>query len=126
MNRVLFREHCFKMLFDMDFYPETEKKEQIDLYFEQIREDEFDSKGEPKILHEVVFDEFDKAEAIEGWNLDRLPKIEKAILRLAYYEMKYVDSIPEAVAINEAINLAKKFGGDDSSSFINAILGKLV
>ncbi len=40
--------------------------------------------------------------------------------------MKYVDSIPEAVAINEAINLAKKFGGDDSSSFINAILGKLV
>ncbi len=147
MNRVLFREHCFKMLFDMDFYPETEKKEQIDLYFEQIREDEFDSKGEPKILHEVVFDEFDKVEAkervedcnthleeidtklkaaIEGWNFDRLPKIEKAILRLAYYEMKYVDSIPEAVAINEAINLAKKFGGDDSSSFINAILGKLV
>ena len=52
-------------------------------------------------------------------------KVELTILRLALYEMKYDEDVPVKVAINEAVELAKKFGGDDSSSFVNGILGKI-
>ena len=62
----------------------------------------------------------------EGWKTKRMGKAELTILRLASYEMKYDDEIPEKVAINEAVELAKKFGGKDSPAFINGILAKLV
>ena len=54
-----------------------------------------------------------------------MSKVDLTIMRLAYYEMKFDDDIPVIVAINEAVELAKKYGGDDSSSFINGILAKL-
>ena len=53
-------------------------------------------------------------------------KVELTLLRLAVYEMKYDDDIPQGVAINEAVELAKIFGGDTSSAFINCVLAKLV
>ena len=62
----------------------------------------------------------------EGWRTKRMGKVELTILRLAVYEMKYDVEIPEKVAINEAVELAKKFGGKDSSGFINGILAKMV
>lgn len=61
----------------------------------------------------------------EGWKINRMSKVDLTIMRLAYYEMKFDDDIPVIVAINEAVELAKKYGGDDSSSFINGILAKL-
>ena len=57
--------------------------------------------------------------------LTRIGKVELTILRLAIYEALYDDDVPAGVAINEAIELAKKYGGDDSPSFVNGILGKL-
>ena len=65
-------------------------------------------------------------EAAQGWKTKRMGKAELTILRLAVYEMKYDEDIPEKVAINEAVELAKKFGGKDSPSFINGVLAKLV
>ena len=62
----------------------------------------------------------------EGWKTRRMGKVELTILRLALFEMKDDDTIPEKVAINEAVELAKKFGGDESSAFVNGILAKLV
>lgn len=62
----------------------------------------------------------------EGWKTRRMGKVELTILRLALYEMKYDDAIPDKVAINEAVELAKKFGGNDSPAFVNGILAKLV
>ena len=53
-------------------------------------------------------------------------KVDLSIIRLAVYEMKYEESIPDKVAINEAVELAKKYGTDDSPSFINGVLAKLV
>lgn len=53
-------------------------------------------------------------------------KVELTILRLAVFEMKYDEDIPEKVAINEAVELAKKFGGDESPAFVNGILAKLI
>jgi transcription antitermination protein NusB len=62
----------------------------------------------------------------ENWALDRMPVVDRAILRLAVYEMLYVDEVPVSVTINEAVELAKAYGGeDDSSRFVNGVLGRI-
>lgn len=62
----------------------------------------------------------------KGWKVKRLPKVNLAILRLAVYEVLYVDEVPASVAINEAVELAKKYSGESDYSFINGVLGALV
>jgi len=69
-------------------------------------------------------EELDKV--AEGWKTNRMGKVELTILRLAVYEMKKDEEIPEKVAINEAVELAKKFGGDEAPAFVNGILAKLI
>lgn len=62
----------------------------------------------------------------ENWSLDRMPLVDRCILRLAVYEMRYVNNVPVSVAINEAIELAHEFGGEDESgSFVNGVLGSI-
>ena len=62
----------------------------------------------------------------ENWAVDRMPAVDRAILRLACYEMAYVDEVPVSVAINEAVDLAKEFGGEDESPrFVNGVLGRI-
>lgn len=147
MTRRELREHCFKMLFCTDFYPDGEKEEQLKYYFNAPDEVETEKDGSDKVLHHVAVKEEDKkyledkVEKIvarvpeldeqingvaEGWKTRRMGKVELTILRLALFEMKDDDTIPEKVAINEAVELAKKFGGDESSAFVNGILAKLV
>ncbi len=72
--------------------------------------------------------EIDRAigESSQNWAIDRMPIVDRSVLRLAIYEMRYVDDVPQSVAINEAVELAKEFGGeDDSHRFVNGILGRL-
>lgn len=147
MTRRESREHCFKMLFCQDFYPAEEKEEQLERYFEAPMEDETDKNGTCEILHRVDLSDEDKKyledrvekimvripeldkkldEVAEGWKTKRMGRAELTILRLALYEMKMDEEIPEKVAINEAVELAKKFGGDEAPAFINGILAKLV
>ena len=64
-------------------------------------------------------------ENAEGWKTFRMNKVDLTILRLAVYELKWDDEIPVGVAINEAVELAKRFGGDESPSFVNGVLGKV-
>ncbi len=64
-------------------------------------------------------------EASENWSIDRMPIVDRSLLRLATYEMCYVDEVPISVSINEAVNLAKEFGGEDSPRFVNGILGRI-
>ncbi len=63
-------------------------------------------------------------EKAEGWNTGRMSKVDLTILRLAVYEIMYDESVPTGVAINEAVELAKKFGQDASSGFVNGVLAK--
>lgn len=63
---------------------------------------------------------------LRGWKVERLSKVDLQILRLAVFEMFYDDEVPPKVAINEAIDLAKWFGTDDSGKFINGVLGKMI
>ena len=148
MTRRELREHCFKMLFSADFYPTQEEAiAQLGQYFQSPEEDDVDESGILQVLHKVELKEADQEKILqrvesimskipeldqqidqvaEGWKTRRMGKVELAILRLAVYEMKYDDQIPEKVAINEAVELAKKFGGSDAPAFINGILAKLV
>ena len=73
-------------------------------------------------------DDIDKrlASTSENWAVDRMPVVDRAILRLATYEMVYVDEVPVSVAINEAVELAKSYGGEDESPrFVNGVLGRI-
>lgn len=147
MTRRELREHCFKLLFCTDFYSAEETAEQIEQYFTEPQEEEDIPNGIGEVIHSPALDVFDggyvraKVEKImamipeldqkineiaKGWSTRRMGKVELTILRLALFEMKYDEDVPEKVAINEAVELAKKFGGEDSSSFINGILAKLV
>lgn len=63
---------------------------------------------------------------LKNWSIDRIAKIDLAILRLAVYEVKYDDSIPYKVAINEAVELCKMYSTDESPSFVNGVLAKIV
>ena len=60
-----------------------------------------------------------------NWDIDRMPKVDKCIMRIAIYEMQYVDEIPVNVAISEAVEIAKLYGTDESSKFINGLLGNI-
>ncbi|MDO4327044.1 MAG: transcription antitermination factor NusB [bacterium] len=147
MNRKRLREHCFKMLFCTGFYREEEKAEQMDMYFEEPAEEETLQDGTEEVVHNPQADVQDmvylkdkvgkvleKAEELdnainavaEGWKTGRMGRVELTILRLALFEMRYDDTVPPKVAINEAVELAKKFGGNDSPAFVNGILAKLV
>ncbi|WP_199622827.1 transcription antitermination factor NusB [Paenibacillus alkalitolerans] len=66
------------------------------------------------------------AKYLQGWQVDRLSKVDREVLRLAVFEMVYKDDIPPKVAVNEAIELAKHFGTDESGKFVNGVLGKLI
>jgi len=63
---------------------------------------------------------------LQGWTLDRLPAVDRAILRVAVWELLYADDVPEPVAVDEAVELAKELSTDESPSFINGVLGQLM
>lgn len=63
---------------------------------------------------------------LKNWSIERIFKIDLAILRLAVYELNFMDAIPPKVAINEAVELAKKYGNDASSNFVNGVLREII
>lgn len=130
MSRREIREHLFRMLFRKDFHEETEMNEQIDLYFESLEEPKKEEIAYLRDRFHLIMEKIPEidvilAEASSGWRLSRLGKVDLTIMRIAVYEIEYDDDIPTKVAINEAIEIAKTFGGDSSSSFVNGVLAKL-
>lgn len=125
------REHLFRILFCKDFHDMEELKEQIEFYQEQqegITAEEFApirKKLEAIVEAEGSIDMI-LSEATTGWRLNRMGKAELAILRIAVYEMRYDENVPDKVAINEAVELAKKYGNDASSGFVNGVLAKVI
>ena len=132
MTRRELREEIFKLLFMVEFYSKEEMAEQVKSYFEDFPEKEISEKDHAYIEEKyenicAVLPEIDEKIAGEAkrCNLERIGKSDLSILRLGVYEMLYDDDIPVGVAINEAVELAKSFGENESASFINGILGKL-
>ena len=130
MGRREMREHIFKLLFLREFNQSEEMPEQIRMYFESLEElapmnEAYMQNKYEKILECLAEIDGILNQSSSGWKVSRMSKVDVNILRLAVYEMKYDEDVPVKVAINEAVELAKKFGGDDSSSFFNGILGKI-
>lgn len=126
------REQIFKLIFRAEFYDKEELPEQEKLFFEDYElnmkpEDEtYISEKSNKILEKL--DEIDGMinQEAKGWTTERMGKIELTILRLAIYEIKFDEDVPAGVAINEAVEIAKKFGQEESAGFVNGVLAKFV
>ncbi len=131
MGRRELREHIFKLLFMDEFHSAEDMKDQLANYregLERATDQEWDF-----IVREYngVWEHRDQIDALlneysTGWKTSRMARVDIAILRLGVYEMKYCGKeVPLGVAINEAVELAKTYGGEDSGSFVNAVLGKI-
>lgn len=130
MKRRELREHIFELLFRVEFNSQEEMPEQLRLFFEGLEAlEEKDQIYMEEKYNRIIekLPEIDRqiGDTAQGWKVSRLAKVDLAILRLAVYEMKYDEDVPVGVAINEAVELSKKFGGEESPAFINGILGKL-
>ena len=110
MTRRELRENVFKMLFRVEFFDAGELSEQLVLFGEEVDH----------------VSEIDEAinEVAKGWKTTRMGKVDLALIRLAVYEIRYDDEIPFKVAVNEAVELAKQYGTNESPAFVNGILAK--
>ena len=124
MTRRGLREQVFKMLFRVEFHNVEDMPEQMNM-FEEVEDKEYISNKFHNIVEKI--DDIDAAinEVSEGWKTRRMGKVDLTLIRLAVYEMKYEDDIPVKVAINEAVELAKQYGTDESPAFVNGVLAKL-
>ncbi|MCI6921185.1 MAG: transcription antitermination factor NusB [Lachnospiraceae bacterium] len=131
MSRRELREQLFKLLFRVEFNEEEEMLQQEEFFLE---EEEIDRENDRKqldakfhnILEKLTDIDRELNEKVSGWDTSRMGKVDLTILRLAVYEIQYDEDIPTGVAINEAVELAKKFGQDSSASFVNGVLAKFV
>ena len=131
MNRTKTREQAFKLIYSLEIQKRNDLEEQIDLYIES--NEIVDRNAIEYIKDAVLGIEKNKDEILEkieknlksDWKIERISKIDLAILKLAIYEIKYKE-IPFKVVINEAVELAKKYGEDASKNFVNGILASIV
>lgn len=138
MNRRESREEALCMVFDYSFHTEGEGEQQLELYLENFHDENSKNISEElrcdnyftKAYFGVISNIPELDEIIDRnskkWSSKRISRVSRSILRLALYEIKYMDDIPTQVSINEAVELAKKFDNDDSFTFINGILGAYV
>ncbi len=129
MSRRAVREQLFKLLFRVEFNEPEDMSEQEKLFFEEEIELKENEKEEIQAKFETIVENLTRIDALlnektTGWTTDRMGKVDLTILRLAVYEIRMDENVPTGVAINEAVELAKKYGQDESSSFINGVLAK--
>ncbi len=131
MTRREIRKHLFCIMFDAGFYGKDEYDEQFDMYWDALEETpEDDIKNEIYDKFTAIMEKCPEIDEVidadtRGWKIERLCTADVNILRIAIYEMKWDDSVPLRVAINEAVELAKIYGTDHSPGFINGILGSV-
>ncbi len=129
MSRRELREQIFKLLFRVEFNSPEDMPEQEKLFFEdeeaaQEKDAEYIADKYGKIERKLPEIDALINEKAEGWDTTRMSKVDLTILRLAVYEILFDETVPTGVAINEAVELAKKFGQDASSGFVNGVLAK--
>ncbi len=138
MNRRTAREITLCLLFNFSFNTEEKPDELLELYLtyfpdaengiipEEIRVDNYISKTYFGVTQKLSEIDALIENASKKWKPERISRVSRSILRLAVYEILYIDDIPEKVSINEAVELAKRFDDENGYSFINGILGNVV
>ena len=129
MTRRELRENKFKMLFRVEFHTAEEIPEQFTLFEEEIAGLSDEDRAYLTDKCNDIFakvEELDAAinEVSESWKTSRMGKVDLTLIRLAVYEIRYEESIPTKVSINEAVELAKKYGNDGTPAFVNGVLAK--
>ncbi len=131
MNRSEVREQAFKLMYSLEIQKNENLEEQVELYLES---NEILDQNAIEYIKDAVFGIEENREEIikkigknlkEDWKIERISKIDLVILKLAIYEIKYKE-LPYKVVINEAVELAKKYGEDNSKNFVNGILASIV
>ena len=132
MTRHEIREQIFLVLFSLEFHEGENMRDLIIRYLDETSEIKTTDIERAEILSKTLsiadkISDLDKKldSVSKGRPVSRIGKAELALLRLALYEMLYDDSIPSKVAVNEAVDLAKEYCGDESPAFINGILARL-
>jgi len=130
MTRREIREQIFLKLFQIEFHPEEDLGEQLQ-YLDASEEVE-ETKDTVYIQNKIddivsKINEIDELinSVAKGWKTTRMNKVDLTLIRLAVYEIRFEDSIPTGVAINEAVELAKIYGAEESPGFVNGVLAKL-
>lgn len=132
MGRHEQREQLFQLLFRAEFNDPEDMPEQVRFFFEDEERAQIGAAAGPitekfnRIYEKLPELDRQLNEKTERWNTKRFGKVELTVLRLALYEMLYDDTIPEGVAIDEAVTIAKKYGQDSSGAFVNGVLAKFV
>ena len=131
MGRSELREHIFRILFRIEFQPKDEREEQLELYLEELESAKDTEKEYIRTKYAAIAEKVEMIDekinaSVTGWKTSRMGKVDLTILRLAVYEIEWDEEVPQGVAINEAVELAKRYGGEESPSFINGVLGKIV
>ena len=125
-SRSRARCEAFKLIFELN-----QHTDELDFLFENLLEDVPEAAQAMPYIRSVVtgvaerYDELTKtieANLSSGWSIDRISKPSRAILLLAVYEIKYIDDVPAKVAVNEAVELAKKFDEPQRAAFVNGVL----
>lgn len=133
-NRRHQRRFAFQVIYSLGFLRNTSKEDLVRSFDNFWAEEDFDMERQDSFawaLVEGVFDNFERIDEIitkhsQHWKLNRIAKVELTILRLSLFEMLYCPDIPFKVAMNEAIELAKDFGDDNSKTFVNGVLDAAV
>ena len=121
------REQAFILIFEKSFQPDCEIAELVDF----ANENEVFSADKYAVeLVEKTYENLEKidgliSENLRGWSSSRISKITRAILRMAVCEILYCEDVPVGVAINEAVEVAKRFAADDEPAYINGVLGSI-
>ena len=131
MNRTEMRENAFKLIYSLEIQKVENVQEQINLYFESNNITDEEAKkyitnainGIEEHQEEILKDI--ETNLKEEWKLSRISKMDLTILKLAIYEIKFTD-VPYKVSINEAVELAKKYGEDKTKNYVNGILASIV
>jgi len=129
MGRKKDREKAFQLIYQTEINKD-DFREQLDYFFKenQMSEDSVDYITDVVSGVNIITDEIVRTlekYLTSSWKLDRISKVDLAILRLGYFEIKYRSDVPKSAAINEAVELAKAYGSDSSGKFINGILANI-
>ena len=139
MGRREQREQIFRLLFRVEFNAPEEMPQQRDFFLDEIKlpaEEEGLAAKDRDIAYitekygqiQEKLPQIDQMidEKAQGWSVSRMGKVELTLLRLGVYEILFDQNVPDSVAINEAVELAKRYGNDDDFSFVNGVLGAYV
>ena len=131
IGRSKLRTLCLQLVYQYDFYPEEERADQIRLFADEQESLEEEDRAYLRVRAEDIFSRIPEMDRqieahTSGWKLNRMSRVDLSLIRLALYEMRFDDEVPVKVAINEAVELAKVYGGENSPQFVNGVLARLL